>query len=67
MQHSQLCASIIEGVQAEAGGRSIQELAAERDELLVALMQMIAARRGYGVPKPHSVLLNSSEITTLKA
>jgi carnitine 3-dehydrogenase len=42
----ELCTQIIEGVQAEAGGRSIQELAAERDELLVALMQMIAARRG---------------------
>jgi carnitine 3-dehydrogenase len=41
-----LCNRIIEGVRAEAGGRSIGELAAERDELLVALMQMIAARRG---------------------
>ncbi len=40
-----LCQRIIEGVQAEAAGRSIQELAAERDALLVALIQMIEERR----------------------
>jgi len=41
-----LCARIIEGVQAEAGSRSVQELAAERDALLVEIMEVIARKRG---------------------
>ncbi len=41
-----LCREIIDGVRNEARGRSIQELAAERDALLVALMRLIAERRG---------------------
>ena len=41
-----LCARIIDGVQAEAGSRSIQELAAERDDLLVEIMAVIARKRG---------------------
>lgn len=33
---------IIEGVESEAGGRSIAELAAKRDALLIELMRLIA-------------------------
>jgi carnitine 3-dehydrogenase len=36
---------IIDGVQAEAAGRSVQELGAERDALLVAIMRTIASGR----------------------
>jgi 3-hydroxyacyl-CoA dehydrogenase len=41
-----LCARIIEGVAAEAGGRSVRDLAAERDALLVEIMEAIARKRG---------------------
>jgi len=41
-----LCARIIEGVAAEAGSRSVRDLAAERDALLVEIMEVIARRRG---------------------
>lgn len=40
-----LCRQIIDGVEAEAAGRSVQELGAERDALLVAIMRTIASRR----------------------
>lgn len=39
-----LCQRIIEGVLAEADGRSTRELAAERDAKLVAIMRVIASR-----------------------
>ncbi|MBV8614754.1 MAG: hypothetical protein JOY66_13460, partial [Acetobacteraceae bacterium] len=41
-----LCARMIEGVAAEAGSRSVRDLAAERDALLVEIMEVIARRRG---------------------
>jgi carnitine 3-dehydrogenase len=41
-----LCARIIEGVEAEAGSRSVRDLAAERDALLVEIMGVIARKRG---------------------
>jgi len=40
----ELCRRIIDGVRDEAGGRTIEELAAERDEKLVAIMRTIASR-----------------------
>jgi carnitine 3-dehydrogenase len=40
-----LCQQIIDGVRAEAAGRSVQELGAERDALLVAIMRTIASGR----------------------
>lgn len=40
-----LCARIIEGVRVEAGGRSVRDLAAERDALLVEIMEVIARKR----------------------
>lgn len=43
-----LCRQIIDGVRAEAAGRSVQELGAERDALLVAIMRTIASGRGEG-------------------
>ena len=39
---AELCRQLIEGVDREAGGRSIAELSAERDRLLVEMMTMIA-------------------------
>ena len=36
---------LIEGVNQEAAGRSIAELSAERDRLLVEMMTMIAAHK----------------------
>jgi 3-hydroxyacyl-CoA dehydrogenase len=39
---------LIEGTAAEAKGRSIAELAAERDRLLVALLETLARERGAG-------------------
>lgn len=38
-------ARLIEGVESEAHGRSVEELAAERDELLVDLLEMLAKAR----------------------
>ncbi len=39
------CRQIIEGVNAEANGRSLAELAAERDAVLLPLLELTAARR----------------------
>jgi carnitine 3-dehydrogenase len=39
------CRQLIEGVAAEAGGRSIQDLERERNSLLVAMQETIAAER----------------------
>jgi carnitine 3-dehydrogenase len=39
----EVCARLVEGVQAEANGRSIPELEAQRD---AALIRVLAARRG---------------------
>ena len=41
-----LCARIIEGVATEAGSRSVRDLAAERDALLVEIMAVVARGRG---------------------
>jgi 3-hydroxyacyl-CoA dehydrogenase len=38
------CRQIIEGIKAEANGRSLAQLAAERDAVLLPLLQLVAAR-----------------------
>jgi len=41
-----VCQQIIDGVAAEAGGRSIAELARERDAILLPLLELVAKRAG---------------------
>jgi len=38
------CRQIIEGVKAEANGRSLAELAAERDAVLLPLLELVGKR-----------------------
>jgi carnitine 3-dehydrogenase len=38
------CRQIIDGVKAEANGRSLAELAAERDAVLLPLLELVAKR-----------------------
>jgi hypothetical protein len=40
------CTQIIEGIMAEARGRGVAELAAERDAVLLPLLELVAKRRG---------------------
>ena len=44
-----VCRQIIEGVAAEARGRSIAELARERDAILLPLLELVAARDRSGL------------------
>ena len=37
---------LVEGVMAEAAGRSLEDLTQERDQLLVSLLEMLARERG---------------------
>jgi hypothetical protein len=39
------CRQIIDGVNAEAAGRSLAELAAERDAVLLPLLEIVSRRR----------------------
>ncbi|MGA9457197.1 MAG: hypothetical protein WBV43_17210, partial [Pseudolabrys sp.] len=42
---------LIDGVHAEAGARSVDELAAERDEILLGLLQLRANAKPRAVPR----------------
>jgi len=51
---SELQQKLIDGVRAEAGSRSIDELAAERDEVLLGLLELRSQTVNAGMPRKHA-------------